>query len=128
MAVSKVPPQDTSVTIKFGGGLNTRASTDEIDAREAADGQNFLLDLSNRELGQDRPLILSGRFRMPALFLVAALCSRQTERSPPSSRGLGRSMSGMAELDLPRLEVAIPRPSCGATGARITGPWMTRYF
>jgi len=52
--VSKVGPENLSFTIKFGGGLHTRASEDEIDGREAADGQNFLLDLENREL-RNRP-------------------------------------------------------------------------
>ena len=43
--------QDTEpLVIKFGGGLHTRASEDEIDAREAADGANFLLDLENLSL------------------------------------------------------------------------------
>lgn len=50
----KVKPQDLAIKIKFGGGLHTRASADEIDPREAADGQNFLLDLDNREL-RNRP-------------------------------------------------------------------------
>lgn len=49
-----VPPKDLDLKIKFGGGLHTRASADEIDAREAADGQNFILDLDNREL-RNRP-------------------------------------------------------------------------
>jgi len=58
--VAKVPPKDTDVKIKFGGGLHTRASTDEIDAREATDGQNFLLDLENRELRPRPPFDLIG--------------------------------------------------------------------
>src|ERR1051326_4491757 len=48
--VAKIPPKDFDIKIKFGGGLHTRASADEIDPREAADGANFLLDLDNREL------------------------------------------------------------------------------
>ena len=51
---SAIPPKDLDVKIKFGGGLHTRASADEIDAREASDGQNFILDLDNREL-RNRP-------------------------------------------------------------------------
>lgn len=58
--VSKIGPKDLDVTIKFGGGLHTRASEDEIDAREAADGQNFLLDLENRELRPRPPFDLIG--------------------------------------------------------------------
>jgi hypothetical protein len=52
--VSKVGPGDTELVFKFGGGLNTRASEDEIGDREAAGGKNFLLDLENREL-RNRP-------------------------------------------------------------------------
>lgn len=59
--VSKVKPQDLDVTIKFGGGLHTRASIDDIDAREAADGANFLLDLENRELRNRPPFDLIGQ-------------------------------------------------------------------
>lgn len=58
--VQKLGPKDLDVTIKFGGGLHTRASEDEIDAREAADGQNFLLDLENRELRPRPPFDLVG--------------------------------------------------------------------
>jgi hypothetical protein len=58
--VDRVKPQDVTVTIKFGGGLHTRASEDEIDPREAADGANFLLDLENRELRNRPPFDLIG--------------------------------------------------------------------
>jgi len=58
--VSKVGPKDIDLTLKFGGGLHTRASEDEIDPREAADGQNFLLDLENRELRNRKPFDLIG--------------------------------------------------------------------
>lgn len=58
--VSKVPPKDLDLKLKFGGGLHTRASADEIDNREAADGQNFLLDLENRELRPRPPFDLVG--------------------------------------------------------------------
>lgn len=47
---SPVGPKDVDITIKFGSGLHTRASEDEIDDREAADGSNFLLDLETKEL------------------------------------------------------------------------------
>lgn len=56
----KIGPKDYDVTIKFGGGLHTRASEDEIDAREAADGGNFLLDIENRELRNRKPFDLIG--------------------------------------------------------------------
>ena len=58
--VARLGPKDLDVTIKFGGGLHTRASEDEIDPREAADGQNFLLDLENRELRNRKPFDLIG--------------------------------------------------------------------
>lgn len=40
-------PEEEDIVIRFGGGLNTRASEDEINQREAAAGQNFVLDLKN---------------------------------------------------------------------------------
>lgn len=55
-----VTPKDLDLKIKFGGGLHTRASAGEIDQREAADGQNFLLDLENRELRNRPPFDLIG--------------------------------------------------------------------
>ena len=57
---SPVKPKDLDLKIKFGGGLHTRASADEIDPREAAAGQNFLLDLDNRELRNRPPFDLIG--------------------------------------------------------------------
>lgn len=75
--VSKVGPKDIDLVLKFGGGLHTRASEDEIDPREAADGQNFLLDLENRELRNRRPFDLVGtvpnaaEIRGGASFLLA---------------------------------------------------------
>lgn len=59
--VSKIDPRDLALTIKYGGGLHTRASEDEIDPREAADGANFLLDLENRELRNRPPFDLIGQ-------------------------------------------------------------------
>jgi len=47
--VTKVPPQDFDLKIRFGGGLSTRASEEDINPLEAADGQNFLLDLETKE-------------------------------------------------------------------------------
>lgn len=58
--VQPVKPKDLDLKIKFGGGLHTRASADEIDQREAAAGQNFLLDLDNRELRNRPPFDLIG--------------------------------------------------------------------
>lgn len=58
--VARVPPTDLDVTIKFGGGLHTRASASEIDPREAAEGANFLLDPQNRNLRNRPPFDLIG--------------------------------------------------------------------
>jgi len=52
--VTAVPKKDEAVQIRFGFGLNTRASEDEIDPRECSAGQNFILDLENREF-RNRP-------------------------------------------------------------------------
>lgn len=60
MGNPKLGPDDLNVVIKFGGGLHTRASSDEIDAREAADGKNFLIDIQNRNLRPRPPFDLVG--------------------------------------------------------------------
>ena len=56
--VQKIGPEETSVIVKFGGGLNTRPPEDEINDREAAGGQNFLLDVKNSELRNRKPFDL----------------------------------------------------------------------
>lgn len=53
--IKKIGPEELNLVINFGGGLHTRASTDDINPREAADGNNFLLDLENRDL-RPRPV------------------------------------------------------------------------
>src|SRR4029077_10977185 len=58
--VQKVGPEENNVTIKFGGGLHTKASPDEIDGREAAAGQNFLIDIQDRNLKLRKPFDLIG--------------------------------------------------------------------
>jgi hypothetical protein len=58
--VQKPGPENLDVVLKFGGGLHTRASEDEIDAREAADGANFVIDFENRELRNRPPFDLIG--------------------------------------------------------------------
>lgn len=60
MAVSERGPNDYEVVLKFGGGLNTRASEGDIDEREAADGQNFDLDLENNEYRNRKAFDLAG--------------------------------------------------------------------
>lgn len=49
------PPQNNILNLRFGGGVNTRTSEDEIDLREAADGFNFNLDLENTHLEPRMP-------------------------------------------------------------------------
>jgi hypothetical protein len=64
--VGKVAPKTTIAAneseykLRFGGGLNTRASSDEIDPRECADGQNFDLDLGNTQFRPRKPFDLMG--------------------------------------------------------------------
>lgn len=58
--MKKIGPEEHNVIFNFGGGLHTRASEDDIDPREAADGANFLLDLQNRDLRPRPPFDLIG--------------------------------------------------------------------
>lgn len=53
-------PQELKVTLRFGGGINSRGSEDEIDDREASDGQNYFLDVGNRNYKPRRPFDLIG--------------------------------------------------------------------
>lgn len=48
------------IIIKFGGGLSTRASEDEIKPQECADGKNFALDPFNRMFRNRKPYDLIG--------------------------------------------------------------------
>ena len=64
--VGKVAPKTTIAAneseykLRFGGGLNSRASSDEIDPRECASGQNFDLDLGNTQFRPRKPFDLMG--------------------------------------------------------------------
>jgi hypothetical protein len=58
--MKKIGPEEHNIVLNFGGGLHTRASADDIDPREAADGANFLLDLQNRDLRPRPPFDLIG--------------------------------------------------------------------
>lgn len=58
--VQKLGPEEVNIILKFGGGLHTRASPDEIDGREAAGGFNFLIDIQNRNLRNRPPFDLIG--------------------------------------------------------------------
>ena len=56
----RLAPEEFDITLKFGGGLHTRASSDEIDLRECSAGQNFALDLEDREFTNRKPFKLLG--------------------------------------------------------------------
>ena len=53
-------PEDTSVSIKFGAGIRSRAPADEINDRECSAGQNFDMDLQNTQLRPRLPFDLLG--------------------------------------------------------------------
>lgn len=53
--VSKIGPTDGQISIRFGGGLHTRASEDQVDPVEATAGQNFSIDPGNRILQNRKP-------------------------------------------------------------------------
>jgi hypothetical protein len=48
--MSRPKKTDDSIVLKFGGGVHSRASEDEIDLRECTLGENFILDLQSREM------------------------------------------------------------------------------
>lgn len=56
----KIGVDDLNVVLKFGGGLHTKASPDDIDPREAAGGFNFDIDLQDRNLRNRAPFDLIG--------------------------------------------------------------------
>lgn len=56
----KIGIEDLNIILKFGGGLHTKASPDEIDPREAAGGFNFVIDIEDRNLKNRPPFDLVG--------------------------------------------------------------------
>lgn len=52
--------QENAISLKFGGGVNSTASPDEIDPRECSEGANFDLDLKNRNFKPRKPFDLVG--------------------------------------------------------------------
>jgi hypothetical protein len=52
---------EDDTVLRFGGGRNSRASEDQIDPLECADGQNFLLDPGNSEFRPREPFDLVGQ-------------------------------------------------------------------
>jgi len=57
---TKFGPKENIILARFGGGLNTVASEDEINEREAAGGQNFVLDSQSSSLRSRAPFDLVG--------------------------------------------------------------------
>lgn len=57
---SKLGPEDLSIDLKFGGGVHSRASENEIHIRECSVGENFNLDLQNKEYTNRKPFDLIG--------------------------------------------------------------------
>lgn len=53
--------QDMAFTLKFGGGINSAASEDDVNQIEATYGQNFVLDYKNRNLSPRSPIALLGQ-------------------------------------------------------------------
>lgn len=56
---SRLVNQNLDATLRFGGGVFSRASEDEIDVRECAEGKNFVLDRQNREFKNRKPFDLA---------------------------------------------------------------------
>jgi hypothetical protein len=52
--------KEDAAVLRFGGGLNTSASEDEINPRDCADGQNFILDIKNSAFRNRPPFDLLG--------------------------------------------------------------------
>lgn len=60
-AKTTITANESEIKLRFGGGINTRASSDEIDERECADGSyNFDLDLGNTQFRPRKPFDLVG--------------------------------------------------------------------
>ena len=57
-AKTTITSNESEIRLRFGGGLNSRASSDEIDPREAAAGYNFELDLGNTQFRPRKPFDL----------------------------------------------------------------------
>lgn len=53
--VSPIREDSDPIRLKFGGGINSRASEEDIDERECTDGQNFALDPGNFQFRPRKP-------------------------------------------------------------------------
>lgn len=58
--VTTIAANESELKLRFGGGINSRASSDEIDERECAEGVNFDLDLGNTQFRPRKPFDLKG--------------------------------------------------------------------
>lgn len=47
---SRLGPSEADISLRFGAGLHCAASEEDIDPRECIAGQNFTLDMENKEL------------------------------------------------------------------------------
>ena len=58
--MSKIIKKDTPAELKFGGGIHSRASEEDIHPFECANGQNFALDLDNMQFRPRKSFDLIG--------------------------------------------------------------------
>lgn len=58
--VAKIAGEPDPIVLRFGGGIHSRASEDEINPAECADGQNFQLDLEDTQFKPRNPFDLLG--------------------------------------------------------------------
>lgn len=58
--VAAIKGEPDPILLRFGGGIHSRASEDEIDPSECADGQNFQLDLEDTQYKPRDPFDLLG--------------------------------------------------------------------
>src|SRR3990167_7219456 len=119
--VTKIRPEDVDVVLKFGGGLHTRASEDDINPREAADGNNFLLDLENRDLRN-----------RPAFDLIGTVPNASEIRGGGSllkSDGTVSTLfqAGTAVYEWDGLTAFTSKGTVGAT-AKLRGHWRTQNW
>lgn len=58
--MADLQPKEFTTVVKFGAGLHTRASEDDIDPSECADGKNFDLDPQDKQFRNRKPFDLIG--------------------------------------------------------------------
>ena len=70
-----------SVVLKFGGGVHSRASEDDIDDRECSTGQNFQLDPQNKEFKNRAAFDLLGTVPNASELFAPVRLPKRSERS-----------------------------------------------